>query len=45
MISDGRWMATVFGGDSTAPFACSLGFIELDIRADGDDVLVKELHA
>lgn len=27
-----RWMASVFCCDSTAPFACSLGFIPLNIR-------------
>jgi hypothetical protein len=38
---DGRWMASVFGGDSTGPFACSLAFVPLEIREKDGTLLVS----
>ena len=36
----GRWNASFFGNDRTAPFRARPGFVPVDIKETGDDLLV-----
>lgn len=41
----GRWYATLFGNDRTAPFRAQPGVIPLDLRDTGDDLHITPLAA
>ncbi|HEX8912461.1 MAG TPA: family 43 glycosylhydrolase, partial [Humisphaera sp.] len=42
---DGRWRATLFGNDRTAPFRKLPGVVPMDVRDTGDDLILRPADA
>jgi len=40
----GRWNAALFGNDRTAPFRAMPGFVPVEIRDTGDDLIILPAH-
>jgi len=40
----GRWNASLFGNDRTAPFRAMPGFVPVEVRDTGDDLLISPAH-
>jgi hypothetical protein len=37
----GRWLASLFGNDRTAPFRAMPGFVPVETRDSGDDLVIR----